>query len=97
MQFVVTARDGTDAEAPARRATVRPTHMAAIAPMVADGRVVLGGAVLDEAGTMVGSVLIVDMASRADVDAWLAQDPYTTGGVWKTIDVAPFRVAVKSA
>jgi len=27
MQFVITAYDGTDAEAPARRTTARPAHL----------------------------------------------------------------------
>ena len=51
-QFVVTARDGGDAAA-------RPVHLRNIAPMVADGRIVLGGALLDDAGSMIGSVLVV--------------------------------------
>ena len=43
---------------------------------------------------MVGSVLIVEFESRADVDAWIANDPYVTGGVWEQVEVHPFRPAV---
>ena len=71
-QYVVTARDGGDAGAPARRMAARPLHLEKIGPMVADGRIILGGALLDDAGLMIGSVLVVEFADRAGVDAWLA-------------------------
>jgi uncharacterized protein YciI len=45
---------------------------------------------------MVGSMLLVDFPDRSDVHAWLEGDPYVTGGVWKEIDVTPFRTAVGS-
>ncbi len=93
-QYVVTARDGGDAGAPARRMAARPLHLEKIGPMVADGRIILGGALLDDAGLMIGSVLVVEFADRAGVDAWLAVEPYVLQGVWKDIEVAPFRVAV---
>jgi uncharacterized protein YciI len=56
---------------------------------------VAGGAILDEAGGMVGSAVIVDMPDRAAVDAWLARDPYVTGDVWRRVEVRPFRLAVE--
>ncbi len=93
-QYLVTAQDGTDSEAIARRMAARPAHMENIAPMVADGRLKAGGALLDDDGHMIGSVVIADFATRVDLDHWLATDPYITGGVWKTIDVKPFRLAV---
>lgn len=94
MRYVVIARDGTDADAKARRARVRPTHLEQIAPRVERGEILVAGAMLDEADEMVGSVLVVDFATRDDLDAWLTSDPYFTGEVWKEIEVQPFRVAV---
>jgi uncharacterized protein YciI len=94
MQFVVTAWDGTDADAPARRLEVRPSHLEGIRPLVQRGNILVGGAILDDAGTMIGSVLLTDFDTREDLDAWLSHDPYVTGGVWVTIDVRPYRVAV---
>jgi uncharacterized protein YciI len=93
-QYVVTAHDGTDPEAPARRIAARPAHLAGIAPMLAAGRMIAGGALLDDAGGMIGSVCIVDFPDQAGLDQWLATDPYVTGGVWQRIDVTPFRLAV---
>ena len=94
MQFVVIARDGTDEDAIARRQGVRPHHLDGIQPLVDAGNILAGGAMLDDDGTMRGSVLLVDFPSRAELDAWLKHDPYVTDGVWEQVDVVPFRVAV---
>jgi uncharacterized protein len=94
MQFLVVARDGTDDEAVERRKRVRPTHLEAIAPLVEDGHVLVGGAILNADDEMVGSMLLVEFPDRAAVDAWLEADPYVTGGVWMEIEVQPFRTAV---
>jgi uncharacterized protein YciI len=94
MQFLVVARDGTDGGAVERRMRVRPTHLEAIAPLVEDGHVLVGGAILNEAGDMIGSMLLVEFPERAAVETWLEADPYVTGGVWKEIEVSPFRAAV---
>ena len=92
-QFLVTARDGTDPEAPTRRAAARPAHLASVGRL--GGAMILGGAMLDGSGTPVGSTMVVDFPDRAAVDSWIASDPYTAGGVWRDVVVAPFRVAVE--
>jgi uncharacterized protein len=94
MQFVIIARDGMDAEAPARRQAVRPTHLEAIRPFVEQGNIALGGAILDDEGTMIGSVLIVEFPTRQEMNAWLSADPYVTNGVWNDVEVHPYRAAV---
>jgi len=94
VQFVVIARDRTDADAVFRRQTVRPHHLDGIQPLVDAGNILAGGAMLDDDGTMRGSVLLVDFPSRAELDAWIQHDPYVTDGVWDQVEVVPFRVAV---
>jgi uncharacterized protein YciI len=94
MQFLVIAKDGTDEGALERRMRTRPTHLSSIAPLVAGGNVLVGGAILNDADEMVGSMLLVEFPDRADLDAWLAADPYVTEGVWREVDVRPFRIAV---
>ena len=96
MQFVVIAKDGTDEGAVARRSEVRPAHLEGIRPLVERGHVPLGGAILDEAGRMVGSVMVVDFPTREELEAWLRTDPYVASGVWKQIEVHPYRAAVGS-
>jgi uncharacterized protein len=94
MQFLVMAKDGTDEDSLERRKRTRPTHLASIGPLVDSGNVLVGGAILDDAGDMVGSMLLVDFPGRAEVESWLAADPYVTEGVWREIEVTPFRAAV---
>ncbi|MGK9169418.1 hypothetical protein KXR53_24095 [Inquilinus limosus] len=96
MQFLVIAKDGTDAEAPARRLAVREQHLAGARKQAEDGVMIAGGAILDDGGRMVGSAVIYDLPDRAALDALLAADPYVTGGVWRDIEIKPFRVAVPS-
>ena len=94
MQFLVMARDGTDEGALARRQLTRPAHLVGIGPLVESGNVLVGGAILSDAGDMIGSMLLVEFPGRDDVDAWLARDPYVTDGVWQEVEVQPFRTAV---
>jgi uncharacterized protein YciI len=94
MQYVILAKDGTDEGAPERRRRVRPTHLTSIQPLVDDGHVLVGGAILSEAGEMVGSMLLVEFPDRGALDAWITADPYVTEGVWREIEVSPFRTAV---
>ncbi|GAA5189806.1 hypothetical protein GCM10023322_43350 [Rugosimonospora acidiphila] len=70
----------------------RDAHLALGDEMVAAGRMRYGGAILDASGNMTGSMLVLDMADRAEVDAWLAVEPYLTGDVWRRVEVLPFRV-----
>lgn len=93
MQFLVIARDGEDSHALDRRLKVREAHLAGARKLAAEGRMIEGGAILDDDGKMVGSAVIVDFPDRAALDEWLRNDPYVTGDVWRKIDVTPFRVA----
>ena len=94
MQFVVIAYDGTDAGAQDRRLTARGAHLENARRMREEGTLLTGGAILDDRGAMIGSVLVVDFPSRTGLDAWLASDPYVTGDVWRKVEARPFRVAV---
>ena len=94
VQFLVIAYDGTDAESSARRQAVRAAHLAGAEAMKNAGEMLVGGAILDADGAMIGSASVVEVADRAALDAWLARDPYVTGDVWRRIEVHPFRRAV---
>jgi hypothetical protein len=92
-QYVIIAQDGKDSEAPARRATTRPAHLAGARKLKANNQFVTGGAILDESGNMRGSVMIVQFETEDAFKEWFASEPYITQGVWKSIEVKPFRVA----
>jgi uncharacterized protein YciI len=93
MQWLVIARDGTDPEAAERRLRSRPAHLENAARLQAAGHLLMGGALLDDAGRMVGSAAVAQFETRAELDEWLRTDPYVTGGVWRDIQVMPYRVA----
>lgn len=96
MQFVLICRDGTDEKALERRMAAREAHIASFKEGLASGQNILGGAILDDAGTMRGSVMVVEFPDRESLDKWLKSDPYVTGDVWKDIEILPFRLAGKS-
>lgn len=87
MQFIVIAFDGTDADAPTRRLAARPAHLKMVEQATARGEQILGVAILDDGGKMIGSLMVMDFPSRALLDAWLEREPYVTGKVWERIDV----------
>jgi uncharacterized protein YciI len=91
---VIVARDGTDDGAEARRLSVRGAHMERVSPMAADGTLAVGGAILDESsGRMVGSIAVTAHADDAAARAWMAEDPYVTGGVWRDVSLHGTRFA----
>ena len=94
MHFLVTAYDGKDSEAPARRANARPTHFEQVKKLKDEGKFLYGGAILDEGGNMIGSMMVMNFPSREALEnEWLCDEPYATLGVWKEVEVQPFKVA----
>ncbi|MHA5050333.1 YciI family protein [Streptomyces sp. SD15] len=90
---MLTAYDGTDDGALDRRLAVREQHIALAKKLVAEGHMVFAAAILDEHDKMIGSMLVLDYPTRAELDAWLAVEPYVVSGVWENIEVKPVRVA----
>jgi len=91
MTFLIIAHDFRDTEALSRRMQQRPAHIDGVRRMKTEGSFLDGGAMLDDEGRMQGSMILVEFPSRAEVDKWLAGDPYVTGKVWEHITVCPFR------
>ena len=58
MQFLITAYDGTDSEAQARRSAARPAHIDKAQALLAGGHVLIGGAILNDNEEMIGSSLV---------------------------------------
>ena len=95
MQFMITAYDGADPEAPGRRMAARPAHLDGVHELRESGNLIAGGAILNEQDEMIGSTMYVEFDSRAALNDWLERDPYVTGGVWLDITVTPIRLAVR--
>ncbi|MCG8434825.1 MAG: YciI family protein, partial [Gammaproteobacteria bacterium] len=86
---------GKDDQAQARRAAARPSHIEGAQALKENGNILIGGAILDDDGNMIGSSLVVEFEDRTALDQWLDNDPYVTQGVWQDISVLPFRTAVQ--
>jgi len=93
MQFLLIAYDGTDPEAPERRLKVREGHLEKIGKLKRGGEFLFGGAILDKGGKMIGSMIVYDFPDRLSLNARLKEEPYITEGVWKKIEIQPFRLA----
>ncbi|CCG39991.1 YciI family protein [Magnetospirillum molischianum] len=53
---------------------------------------VLAGPLLsDDRQTMIGSLLVFNIADRAALDAVLAADPYAKAGLFESVTVTPFK------
>ncbi|MBC8151767.1 MAG: hypothetical protein H7Z72_02545 [Bacteroidetes bacterium] len=90
MQYVVHAYDYTDANALDRRLAVRPLHFEGANRLRADGHFVIGGALLDPDGKMIGSMMVLEFATDEQFRTWYDNEPYIQGRVWEHIDVKPF-------
>ncbi len=87
------AYDGTDAEALNRRMKSRPEHLEKIALVKIAGEFLCGGAILDESGKMIGSMILYEVPDRATLDERLKNEPYIYNKVWEKIEIKPFRMA----
>lgn len=72
---------------------VRPAHLDYVRALKANGQFVIGGALLDPEGRMIGSMLMLNLDSEEQLQTYLRTDPYIVEGVWDKIDVKPFRQA----
>ncbi len=72
------------------RLDTRERHLAYL-----DGRkdkLMAGGAVLDEEGKPMGSVLIVDTDDAAEAQALADGDPYAQAGLFDSVTITPWRM-----
>ena len=56
-----------------------------------DKIVLVGPLMTEDRQSMIGSLLVMDFKDRAELDAFLAEDPYAKAGVFESVDVHPFR------
>lgn len=92
MIFIVTGYDHTDAQALQRRMDAREAHMSNIRMMKEKGQILFAAAMLNEQGHMCGSNMILEMASKEEVDAYLSIEPYMLQNVWERVDIKEGKV-----
>lgn len=92
MLFMVLANDADDAGALERRMANRAEHVKVMDVSKAEGKCRFGAAMLDDAGKMCGSVIVLDMPDMAAVEEWMKAEPYVAGNVWGDVRVIPLKV-----
>ena len=90
MQFIVKAYDGEGMLE--KRMAVRPRHLEGMKRL--GKHVLCAGGLLDDEGRMKGSVLVLEFDSRAELDGYLASEPYVTEKVWETVEVEIMNVVI---
>lgn len=93
LQYVINAFDGSDEQAQTRRMLARPHHLECVKKLKERGSFLIGGAMLNNEGQMIGSTMIVQFETEEAFQDWYKNDPYNTMDVWQKVEVHPFRVA----
>jgi uncharacterized protein len=93
-QYQIQAFDATDENALARRMEVRPSHFEYVAKLKASGNFIMGGAILNDDGQMIGSTLFLQFETHDELDQYFENEPYISGKVWEQVRFFPFRMAV---
>ncbi|MCC5861328.1 MAG: YciI family protein [Gammaproteobacteria bacterium] len=89
MHYAITCRD-TPGSSAARQHHLE-AHLAHVREALAkDDTLCLAGPLRDEAGAIVGSLLIVKADSADAARQWLECDPYHGAGIWGEIRIEPF-------
>ena len=75
------------------RMATRPTHLDYLNGA---GLVKAAGPLLDDAGSPVGSMLIIEAEDRAAAQTFVDNDPYTLAGLFESVAIDGWRVGVGS-
>jgi uncharacterized protein len=92
-QYLITAFDGTNENALDHRINIRPYHLEGVKKMKETGNFIIGGAILNDDGKMIGSTMILQFEDSQELQNWMDSEPYIQEKVWEKFDVKPFRVA----
>lgn len=99
MYFVIFATDNENVLE--KRLEVRPAHLARLKELKDQGRLLCAGPnpksdVKDPKETgFAGSTVIAEFNSLEDAKAWADQDPYIAAGVYKSVEIRPYIVALE--
>jgi uncharacterized protein len=89
--FVIRALDKPDSLS--LRMSTRAAHLDHARSI--DEALFAAGPLLDAIGeNPIGSLIIVDMATREDVADFAAKDPYATAGLFASVEITPWRRAL---
>ena len=76
------------------RLKMRPDHVAFLNGL--GTALKFAGPFTDDAGSPVGSLVVIQSESRAAIQALSAQDPYAIAGLFQSVDIRPWKWALKN-
>lgn len=87
LQFLITALDGTDEGAAARREGAKREHRLLGERLVSSGNILFSTAIINNDEDVIGSLRVMQFESQAQLDEWLENEPYVQQKVWQKIDI----------
>ena len=75
------------------RLSTRPMHLEYLETVLE--KIMYGGALTDDDGNQIGSVLIIDVADRAEADMFVNNDPFVAAGLFARTSAHPLRPVFK--
>lgn len=75
------------------RLSARPKHLEYLKTVL--DKIMYGGALLDDDGKQIGSMLIIDVADKAEADRFADEDPFVEAGLFASTSVRQFRPVFK--
>lgn len=67
----------------------RPDHLAYV---LENPGVIVAGPFLGEDGeTMIGSLIVLDVETRAEAESWARNDPYAKAGLFDRVEIHPWK------
>ena len=78
----------------ALRLATREAHLAYVQSF--GGQIKLGGPLLDHQGDMAGSLIILEVDTLGEAQAFSANDPYALAGLFSQSQVLPFRMTLQN-
>ena len=58
------------------------------------GVVTQAGPLIDEAGEMCGSLLVLELPDLAAAERWAAEDPYAQAGLFESVELLPWKKVI---
>ncbi|MBX5220803.1 YciI-like protein [Rhizobium sp. NLR8a] len=72
------------------RLETRPTHLAYLDKLNAEGKLSMAGPFLDDEGKACGSLVLVKAETAQEAKALADADPYAMAGLFESVDIKPF-------
>ena len=72
----------------------RPAHLEYLTGL--GDKLKAGGPFTDDEGAPIGSMLVIDAADRAEIEALAGQDPYAKAGLFQSVEVTAWKWLLKN-